>query len=206
MVLNEHDRYCVDWMRSRVLLALLRMIEIHEHSINTTRHSDRVATVCRMIGSELKLPYRELAVLWRSCLLHDLGKVGIIADVLGGPKKLSKQQRFIIERHPEWGADILKILDVYKYEAIIIKQHHENYDGTGYPERLHGKNIHLYARILHVVDVYDALTTFREYKKQWKPMEALTHIYENSGTMFDPEIVELFLRVTEMDKFKNIYF
>jgi HD-GYP domain-containing protein (c-di-GMP phosphodiesterase class II) len=206
MVLDEQERYFIDRMRSRVLLMLLSVIEIHEQSTNTARHSDRVATVCSMFGSDLNLPYRERAALWRCCLLHDLGKIGIGLDILNSKRGLSKYERLAIELHPLWGARILKISDIFKYEALVVVQHHEHWDGTGYPYGLSGKQIHLYARIIHIVDVYDALTTFRGYKDQWTPIEAIKHIYKKSGKMFDPDLVKMFMRISETQEFKNIYF
>ncbi len=195
----------IERMRTKILLSFLRIIEIHEHSINTARHSDRVATISTLMGKEIGLPDREIAALWRSGLLHDIGKIGVVHDVLRNNKKLTDRQRDIVQYHPQWAYDILNILDLFKYEAFIIKQHHENFDGTGYPERLYGKEIHLYARIIHVVDVYDALTTFRSYKKQWKPVDALRLIYKDSGTVFDPDIVNMFLRIAESEKFSSVY-
>lgn len=199
------ERKLIERMRSRILLALLRIIEIHEHSIDTSRHADRVASVSNLVGMDIGLPMRERAVLWRCSLIHDLGKVGVLSDILGGNRKLTKHQRYIVQNHPKWGADILNILDIYRYEAIIVKQHHEDFDGNGYPDNLIGKNIHLYARIIHTVDVYDALTMFRGYKKQWRLNEAIKYIYKQSGKMFDPDVVKIFMRIVETDEFRRIY-
>ena len=195
----------IDHMRTRVLLFALRIIEIHEHSINTVQHSDRVGTVTNLMGREMGLPERELAVLWRSALLHDLGKIGVVSDVIKGRKKLKSIDRMIINHHPQWGYDMLKILGFFNYEGMIIKQHHEIFDGSGYPNGLVGKNIHLFARMIHVSDVYDALTAFRTYRPQWFPDRATSYIIKNSGIQFDPEIVMLFLKVKESERFKNLY-
>ena len=200
-----NNRDSVEHMRTRILLALLRIIEIHEHSINTVQHSDRVGTVVNLMGKEIGLPERELAVLWRAALLHDLGKIGIVSDVIKGKKKLKNSERTIINHHPQWGFDIVKILGFFCYEGQIIKQHHENFDGTGYPDGLAGKNIHLFARMIHVADVYDALTAFRTYRPQWFPNKAVIYIIKNSGILFDPDVIKLFLKIRESDRFKNLY-
>jgi len=195
----------IDHMRTRVLLALLRIIEIHEHSINTVQHSDRVGTVTNLMGKDMGLPERELAVLWRAALLHDLGKIGVVSDVIKGKKKLKSVDRMIINQHPQWGFDIVKILGFFNYEGMIIQQHHENFDGSGYPHGLSGKDIHLFARMIHVADVYDALTAFRTYRPQWFPNRAADYIIKNSEIQFDPEVVSLFLKIRESERFKNLY-
>jgi HD-GYP domain-containing protein (c-di-GMP phosphodiesterase class II) len=201
---NKRDY--VDHIRTRVLLFALDIIEIHEHSINTVQHSDRVGTVTNLMGRELNLPERELAVLWRASLLHDLGKIGVPIDILKGRKKLSNFDRNVVDNHPKWGHNTIKVLGFFNYEASIIKQHHENFDGTGYPDGLKGKDIHLFARMIRVVDVYDALTAFRTYRPQWFPNRAAAYIIKNSGTLFDPEIVSLFLKIRESERFKSLYF
>jgi putative nucleotidyltransferase with HDIG domain len=196
----------VDHIRTRVLLALLRIIEIHEHSINTVQHSDRVGAVTNLMGREIDLPERELAVLWRAALLHDLGKIGVMSDIIKGKKRLKPVDRMIVNNHPQWGYDIVKMLGFFNYEGMIIQQHHENFDGTGYPNGLKGKDIHLFARMIHIVDVYDALTAFRTYRSQWFPNRAAAYIVKNSGILFDPDLVAIFLKVRESERFKNLYF
>ena len=200
-----NNRDSVEHMRTRILLALLRIIEIHEHSINTVQHSDRVGTVVNLMGKEIGLPERELAVLWRAALLHDLGKIGVAHDVIKGKKKLKDSERTIINYHPQWGFDIVKILGLFCYEGQIMKQHHENFDGTGYPDGLKGKDIHPFARMIHVADVFDALTAFRTYRPQWFPDRAVAYIIKESGSQFDPDIVKIFLKVKESEGFKSLY-
>ena len=200
-----NSRDCVDHMRIRTLLTLLRIIEIHEQAVDTVHHSDRVGTISNLIGKEIGLPERELAVLWRSALLHDLGKIGIASDIVKGKKRLKDVDRIIVNRHPQWAFDILKILGFFNYEGQIIKQHHENYDGTGYPDGLKGKNIHIFARIIHVVDVFDALTASRTYRLQWFPNRAVAYIVKNSEFQFDPDIVQIFLKIKESDRFRSLY-
>lgn len=202
--INNKD--CIDFVRTRTLLALLRIIEIHEHSIDTVHHSDRVATVVVLMGKDLKIPEREMAVLWRAALLHDLGKIGVVNDVIKGKKKLKPIERTIINQHPRWGSDIVRILGFFNCEGLIIKQHHENFDGSGYPDGLKGKDIHLFARMIHVADVFDAFVAFRTYKKQWFPNRVVNYIVKNSGLQFDPELVTLFLKVKESERFRNLYF
>lgn len=204
-VKGVNNRDYVDHIRLRVLLTLLHIIEIHEQAVDTVHHSDRVATVSHLMGKEIGLPERELAVLWRSSLLHDIGKIGIASDIIKGRKKLKDTERMIVNQHPQWAFDILKILGFFNYEGQIIKQHHENFDGTGYPNGLSGKEIHLFARIIHVADVYDALVALRTYRPRWFPDKAADHISKNSGTCFDPDVVQIFMKVKESERFRSLY-
>lgn len=195
----------VEHMRIGALLALLRVIEIYEHSIDTVQHSDRIGTVTNLMGKKMGLSESGLSVLWRASLLHDLGKIGVAGDVIKGKEKLKESDRIIINCHPQWGFDIVKTLGFFDYEGQIIKQHHENFDGTGYPDGLKGEDIHLFARMIHIADVYDALTAFRFYRPQWPPSRAVAYIIKNSGVLFDPDIVKVFLKVRKSDRFKNLY-
>jgi HD-GYP domain-containing protein (c-di-GMP phosphodiesterase class II) len=184
---------------------MLRIIEIYEHSIDTVRHSDRVATITNLMGKEMGFPENELAVLWRSSLLHDLGKIGIVSKIIRGKRRLRPFERLAINQHPQWGSDIIKILGFFNYEAFIIKHHHENYDGTGYPDQLVGKRIHIFARIIHIADVYDALISFRTYRLQWFPNRAIAYMMKKSGSYFDPDLVKVFMKISEEDRFRSLY-
>ena len=112
----------------------------------------------------------------------------------------------IVNNHSQWGYDIVQMLGFFNYEGMIIQQHHENFDGTGYPLGLKGKDIHLFARMIRICDTYDALTAFRTYRPQWFPNRAAAYIVKNSGTFFDPDLVALFLKIRESERFKNLYF
>jgi len=200
-----NNRENVDYTRSHLLVVLLRVVEIHEHSTHTVSHADRVATISHLIGKELGLPERELGVLWRSALLHDIGKVGIGSDILLSSTKLTNEQWIIVRNHSIWGQEILRPTKYFRTESIIVRQHHERYDGKGYPDGLKGKEILLLSRIIIIADVFDALVTFRAYKNLWNSNEAREFIYKQSNLMFDPRLVKIFLKISESNKFLQIY-
>ena len=194
-----------DTRRTIMLIAFLRVIEVHEHSMQTARHSDRVATIAHIMGNILGLPERELGSLWRCALLHDIGKIGIGSEVLFAERRLTKKERHLIKMHPTYGYRILQATPFFTTEAIVCKQHHEQFNGMGYPDGMNGKNIHLFARIIHIIDVYDALVCFRGYKELWDEKKAANFVAQESGKMFDPNLVKVFLESQETERFQGLY-
>lgn len=159
-------------------------------------HIQRVSAYCVKIGESLNLSKEQLNLLKYGAPLHDIGKLGIPEKILVKPTILNDFERKIIEKHTIIGAKILegskiKYLQVAEKIALF---HHEKWDGTGYPYRLKGKNIPLFARITAIADVFDALTTDRPYRKAFPVKEALELIKKLSGSHFDPELVEVFLK------------
>lgn len=138
-----------------------------------------------------------------SSILHDIGKSGVPEGILYKPGPLTVYERTIVEMHPLIGADILQKITVELHDSFfrhqlsvahnIIMHHHEKWDGTGYPNQLSGTAIPFEARIVSIVDVYDALTSRRPYKEIWSKQEALSFLLDNSGIAFDPELVNSFL-------------
>jgi len=191
--------------KTALLMTLHKAIQIHEHSMDTVRHSDRIATVAHLIGLKYGLSDSHLETLWRCALLHDLGKIGIDSYLLTSKEKLNFYEREIVNRHPVYGSDILKQSHLFAFEAVVVYQHHENFDGTGYPDRLLGKKSLLYARIIHICDVYDALVTFRGYKELWTKEQAQEFLYVQSEKMFDPDLVPIFLEISESERFLSLY-
>jgi putative nucleotidyltransferase with HDIG domain len=175
------------------LTALARAIDAK--SPWTAGHSERVTKIALKIGKVLRLPPRDLDNLHRGGLLHDIGKIGIAYDILDKPEGLSFDEKENIKRHVTLGARILEPIPAYSEILPIIKQHHENYDGTGYSEGLAGGDICLYARILAVADRFEALTSDRPYRKALSQKKAIEFIKKQSGKEFDPEIVKAFLEV-----------
>lgn len=126
-------------------------------------------------------------------LLHDIGKLAVPDQILFSPNKLTEEELVIIRKHPQQGYNILRTYSWISEDIRIgVLQHHENYDGTGYPNNLKGDEICDIAKVLHVADVYDALIRQRAYKPGWQPREAYDYMNEKSGSMFDPKYVEVF--------------
>ena len=171
--------------------ALARTVDAK--SVWTSGHSERVANVAVAIGREMGLPEHKLKMLLRGGLMHDIGKIGVSAAILDKPGKLDQEEFDKIRSHPAIGGRILEPIAVFQDINKIVSQHHEWYDGSGYPLGLKGEEIDLLARITAVADVYDALAQDRPYRKGWEREKVISYFEEHSGSYFDPEIADVFL-------------
>lgn len=158
----------------------------------TSGHSERVSVLAGMIGAGLGLAEEQVLRLNRGGLLHDIGKIGVSRSILDKPSRLTEEEYAEIMSHPERGVRILEPIQAYQDILPMIQQHHERYDGSGYPNKLAGDDIDFTARILAVADVYDALTSMRPYRPGWSRAAALDYISAHSGSHFDPEVVKVF--------------
>lgn len=163
----------------------------------TFEHTERVGHTCALIARELGLPEADITVLRQAAPLHDIGKLGISDSILLKPGKLTPKEFAQIQRHTTDGAKILSGSDsaVLQLAEQIALGHHERWDGTGYPNRLTGDAIPLFARIVALADVFDALTHARPYKRAWTVEDAVAEINRLRGTHFDPAIVDAFTRL-----------
>ena len=182
------------------LKALARAVDAK--SSWTAGHSERVTEMALEIGSALGLTPKELDNLHRGALLHDIGKIGVPVAVLDKPGKLDDEEYRIIKRHPQIGARILEPIAAYEEIIPIVLQHHERYDGKGYPDGLSGDAIDIGARILAVADVFDALKSDRPYREGWALERAIDLITQEAGRQFDPDVVKAFLKIMKMEKTK----
>jgi len=158
----------------------------------TNSHSQRVSRIAHLIARKMGYEGKPLEVLVRAAKLHDIGKIAIPDLVLLKETALSKNERKIIETHPEVAARVLAPLNFLKEEIMIIKQHHEHIDGSGYPKGLTGDKIHPLAKILAVADAYEAMTANRQYRKALSHTEAMERLLKGAGTQFDPDVVKAF--------------
>ena len=150
------------------------------------------------IAKELKLPARDIELIRQACELHDLGKIGVEDSILLKTSTLTPLEWEQIRKHPTIGAQILEPLTFLTSVVGFVRQHHEHYDGSGYPEGRKGDDILLGARIIHVADAYEAMRSARSYRKISLMKEAaVLEIKRNSGTQFDPKIVDVFLKVVD---------
>ncbi len=161
----------------------------------THGHSERVTERALKIGQVMGLAPAELDDLHRAGLLHDIGKIGIDRTILDKPGKVNDDEVKEIQKHPSKGALILEPISAYSRVVRIVKQHHEHFDGTGYPDGLAGEEIDLCARILAVADVYDALVSDRPYRSGMEPERVIEIIKEKANKQFDPTVVKAFLKV-----------
>ena len=158
----------------------------------TAGHSERVTSYALVLAAAMKLPEADLEVIKRAGMLHDIGKVGVPDHVLLKPAALDAAERAIIESHVTIGYEMLKDLPFMRDALPAIRGHHERWDGNGYPDRLAGQNIHLYARIMTVADSYDAMTSARPYRNALPLDEASRRVRADAGTQFDPAVVKAF--------------
>jgi putative nucleotidyltransferase with HDIG domain len=175
------------------LTALARAVDVN--SPWTAGHSERVTDLAMDLGRELGLSPDEIDTLQRGGLLHDIGKIGVPPSILDKPGKLTEEEFAVIRRHPSKGAEILESIPSLQKVIPIVSQHHERFDGKGYPNGLSGESISLLARIFAVADVVDALVSDRPYRLGWSREKVLVYTRENAGQQFDPEVVEAFFRI-----------
>lgn len=163
----------------------------------TCGHSERVGILARLTGRELRLPAEQLQEIEWAGLLHDIGKIGIPEEILNKPGRLTEGEYAIIKEHPQMSYDVLVPVASLSRVLVAVVQHHENYDGTGYPKQLRGDEISLPGRILHVVDVFDALTSARSYRGAYDVGRAMKIITQDAGTKLDPNVVKCFTTVVD---------
>ncbi len=175
------------------LTALARAVDTN--SPWTAGHSERVTGLAMEIGREMGLPPHEIDLLHRGGLLHDIGKIGVPPSILDKPGKLTEEEFAVVRHHPSKGMEILRPVPNFQKVLPIVSQHHERFDGNGYPNGLSGEAISMHARILAVADVADALVSDRPYRSGWSREKVLLYTRENSGSQFDPEVVEAFIRI-----------
>ncbi len=168
---------------------------LYEKSMETEEHAQRLIKYCQDIGKELKFSDKTMNELSLLAVLHDIGKVGILQSVLQKPGVLTPQEWKEMKRHPEIGYRIAQNTPELLTVSEYILSHHERWDGTGYPSGLKGEEIPLNCRILAVVDAFDAMTNDRVYRKALSRNKAIEELVSNSGTQFDPSIVDIFVRI-----------
>jgi putative nucleotidyltransferase with HDIG domain len=183
----------------RTIETMVKML--HERDPYTAEHSEEVADLAEKIARDLGLPEDQIETIRAAALVHDIGKVGIPDTILNKPGPLDEPEWQLIKKHTLIGFDLLKNLEMYSEAAQVVKYEHERWDGSGYPEGLKGEQIPLGARIIHVADVYHALTSDRPYRESqgkpshYEPAEAVRIIRSESGRQFDPKVVEALVRV-----------
>jgi putative nucleotidyltransferase with HDIG domain len=177
------------------LRALVRVIDERDH--HTLDHSERVSDYARSIADALDLPQDDIESIASAALLHDVGKVGMADDILFNPKILNPQERSRAQEHAEVGAMLLSKFPLFDKGAVLVKYHHERYDGTGYPDGLKGERIPLGSRIISVADAYQAMTEDRPYRRALSTNEAIAQLLAGSGTQFDPRVIQAFIQVLQ---------
>jgi len=164
----------------------------------TEGHTLRVTELTLQLARGMGISEAELVHIRRGCLLHDIGKMGIPDYILRKPGPLTDEEWVIMRKHPQYASEMLSPISYLRPALDIPGCHHEKWDGTGYPRALKGEQIPLAARIFAVIDVYDALTSDRPYRKAWSREKTLEYIKTNSGIHFDPKVVEAFFSLQQV--------
>ena len=165
--------------------------------IETAGHSTRIVELSSRLAHALGCSKEEIEQLRRGSLLHDIGKLAVPDSILLKPAKLNKEEKEIMQKHPLLGKQMLSGITFLESSLSVVYSHHEHWDGKGYPQGLKGEKIPYLARIFSIVDCWDALNADRPYRKAWPREKVIDYIKANSGTMFDPHVVEAFLKIIE---------
>jgi putative two-component system response regulator len=179
------------------LRALAEALEARD--VETAGHSNRVVAYSLRLGRSLGLSHMELIALEQGALLHDIGKIGVRDSILLKCGALDANEWLEMRKHINHGLRIIDGIDFLSGAAPVVGEHHEKYDGSGYPLGLRGEMIHINARIFAVADAFDAITSNRPYRKAASYADARNEIVTKSGTHFDPAVVKAFLTVPESE-------
>jgi putative nucleotidyltransferase with HDIG domain len=171
--------------------SLVRILEARDPY--TRGHSERVAEFAQKIATKMGFSQEKIELLKEISLLHDIGKLGIKEDILNKKEPLTEEEWEAVRKHSLIGEDILKPFLSSSEMLTVIRQHHERYDGTGYPDKVTGENINIFAAIVSVADAYDAMTSPRAYRPALSNAQAIEELEKNKGTQFNPKVVEAFI-------------
>lgn len=181
--------------------SILKALDAKDHY--TYGHSMRVCYFSMVLGNELELEPEDMYNLQMAALFHDIGKIGTPDAVLNKPTRLTEDEFKIMQEHPMQSYNILKGFTTFEEIAKNAKHHHERYDGRGYPDRLKGEDIPLFARIILIADTFDAMTSTRVYRKGLPYEVAFEELIEFSGSQFDPGLVKHFIKGMRKEQAKN---
>ncbi len=174
---------------------MVNLIDLKYYDDYTFFHSVNVAVLSILVGSEYGLDKNELFNVGLASILHDIGKMFVDKNILNKPGKLTQEEYEAVQEHPAFGFNYLKeSYEIPTSAYVAVLQHHEKYDGTGYPMKKAKEEISIIGRIIGVADVYDALTSTRPYRKSLLPSEAMEYIMANGGIMFDVKLTKIFAR------------
>ena len=192
-LLNAYDNTLEGWAKA---------LELRDKE--TQGHSERVIELTIQLAEHLGICGESLTNIRRGALLHDIGKMGIPDEILRKKERLSEEEMIIIRNHPGFAYDMLKDIEYLQAALEIPYCHHEKWDGTGYPRGLKGDEIPIAARIFSIVDVWDAMTTDRPYRRAIPHNEVMAHLVDQSGRHFDPNIVDVFTRILRAPNQENV--
>ncbi len=174
-------------------LAIAQAIELKDPY--TKGHCDRVAGYALALAKEAGLDEDTQRLVKLGSWLHDCGKIGVPEAILNHTGPLSKAEWNLVRKHSEWGADVARAAGMDPRIISIILHHHERYDGSGYPYGLKGKDLPVEESVVGIADIFDALMTNRPYRQSWPQEQVISHMKRGSGTLFDPVLIEILIRL-----------
>ncbi|KAF1085619.1 Cyclic di-GMP phosphodiesterase response regulator RpfG [Sporotomaculum syntrophicum] len=186
--LNENEKESFNSIRTLISI-------INAKDRYTFGHSERVTDYSIKVAKRLQFSDTNIQLLKYASFLHDIGKIEIDGDILNKPGGLDENEWNVLKQHPRWGSDIVKSVSQLEPISKVILYHHENYDGSGYPEGIKAEDIPLLSRIIRIVDSYDAMTSNRVYKKNMTSIEVIEEIKRCSGTLYDPMLAQVFIDI-----------
>jgi len=192
--LSESRKKLADYF-FRMVQSLVRMLEAKDKY--TQGHSERVGVYAHRTALKMGYPKEQADLLKLAGELHDIGKLAVHEQILTKSTKLTEEEWELIRQHPIIGAEALKPVCFDEIIMSAVYSHHERYDGGGYPQKIKGEQISIFAQIISVVDAYDAMTTDRPYRKALDKQVAIDEMKTHSGTQFNPIVVEAFIRILE---------
>lgn len=178
-------------VRTSVICALNQLLDLKD--LNTGVHSTRLAEWAVRIGRELGLDDVALRDLEIAAILHDIGKIGTPDSILRKPGRLTHEERAIIQKHPEYGWAVLRVVPGFERVSLLVLHHHEAFDGSGYPAGLRGDEIPIGSRIVSVMDAFDAMISSRPYRTGLSVDEAVRRLEAGVGRQFDPLVAPRFI-------------
>ena len=184
-------------LHSGFVCCLNQLLDLRD--LNTGLHSTRLAEWGLLVARSLGVSERDMYELEMGALLHDIGKVGVPDSILNKPDKLTPEEYEVVKRHPEFGWTVIRKLRGLEQSSLYVLHHHENFDGTGYPAKLKGHETPIGARIVSVIDAFDAMVSARPYRKGMPIPEALRRLHEVSGKQFDPAVVNSFTEFAQKE-------
>ncbi|MCE7861885.1 MAG: HD-GYP domain-containing protein [Chloroflexi bacterium CFX2] len=182
----------------RTIEGWVRALDLRDRE--TEGHTQRVTEITLKVARQLGFTEEELSHIRRGALLHDMGKIAIPDEILQKPGPLNEAEWETMRRHPIYAYEMLSPIEYLRPALEIPFYHHERWNGSGYPHGLSGKKIPLSARLFAIVDVWDALRSDRPYRKKLPRDQVIDYLRENSNLLFDPELVDLFLRFVETNR------
>jgi HD-GYP domain-containing protein (c-di-GMP phosphodiesterase class II) len=178
-------------VRTSMICAFNQLLDLKD--LNTGVHSTRLAEWAVRIGRDLGLDDDCLRDLEVAAILHDIGKVGTPDSILKKPSRLTEEERRVIQKHPEYGWAVLRVVPGFERVSLFVLHHHEAYDGTGYPAKLRGDESPIGARIVSVMDSFDAMVSSRPYRRGLPMDEAVKRLEAGIGSQFDPVVTPKFI-------------